>query len=470
MASIYDEQFEHLLRRAGFGARPDEIARFGRLGLNGAIDTLVNFEGTPDDVDSKVNEPGYAQITSRGFSPTTVITDAQQLWLFRMLHSRRPLQEKMTLFWHNHFATAYSKVAGVVGAGPGTAYMAGQIAMLRQNALGHYEQMLVKIAKDTAMLIWLDGRLNTRAMPQENFGREIMELFSMGVGHYTEADVRAAARVFTGWNLTLNRGTNAATFVYNAAAHDPTAKTFTFPIYPDGSTTIRARPAADGMQDGLDFIAALARSPHTADYLARKLYRFFVSEFGDIDPAFISRISATYFQSRYSMRAVVRDVLRSPQFWDERNRFTRYSWPAEFTIRAIKDVGWQGFSLNDARLALVNMGQVLFDPPDVAGWETGQSWFSTGALLSRMNFASGLAANQKFELARAVAEHAATPQELLAWGLNAVKTAPLPSGVTTDLLDYLRATGPWTGRDTQLQNKVAGLVHLLLGTAEYQFV
>ena len=469
MASIYDEQFEHLLRRAGFGARPDEIARFGRLGLNGAIDTLVNFEATPDDIDSKISQPGYGQVVlSRDFPRAPTITDFQQLWLFRMLHTGRPLQEKMTLFWHNHFATSYAKVAGATDAIYGARYMAGQVEMLRNRALGNYEELLVEIAKDTAMLIWLDGRLNTRQMPQENFGREIMELFSMGVGHYTEADVHAAARVFTGWNLA--RTAPPLTFLYNAAAHDPTAKTFTFPIYPDGSRIIPARPAASGMQDGLDFIAALARSPHTAEYLARKLYRFFVSEFGEIDAAFISRISATYFQSRYNMRAVVREVLRSPQFWDERNRFARYSWPVEFAIRAIKDIGWGGVSLNDARLALINMGQVLFDPPDVAGWETGQSWFSTGAMLSRMNFASGLAGNQKFELARTVAEHAATPQMLLAWALDSVKTAPLASGVTTDLLDYLRASGPWTGRDPQLQNKVAGLVHLLVGTAEYQFV
>jgi uncharacterized protein (DUF1800 family) len=468
MAFVFDEQFEHLLRRAGFGASPQELERFRRLGIVDAIDTLIHFEGTLDDVDTKIGQPGYAQVAAnRGFSPTTVITDAQQRWLFRMLHSRRPLQEKMTLFWHNHFATSYAKVAGAVNAANGTQYMTGQIEMLRRNALGNYERLLVEIAKDTAMLIWLDGRLNTRQMPQENFGREIMELFSMGVGHYTEADVYAAARVFTGWNLS--RGA-PQTFLYNAAAHDPNAKTFTFPIYPDGSRTIPARPAASGMQDGLDFIAALARSSHTAEYLARKLYRYFVSEFGEIDSAFVSRISSTYFQSGYNMRAVVREVLLSPQFWDERNRYTRYSWPVEFTIRAIKDVGWQGYSLNDARLALINMGQVLFDPPDVAGWETGPSWFSTGAMLSRMNFASALAANQKFELARSVVDYASTPQALLEWALGSMRTGPLASGVTTDLLDYLRAPGPWTGRDSQLQNKVAGVVHLLIGTAEYQFV
>ena len=145
----------------------------------------------------------------------------------------------------------------------------GQIEMLRDNALGNFQTLLVEIAKDTAMLIWLDGRTNVRARPQENFGREIMELFTMGVGHYTEADVYAAARVFTGWNLTRVGGVAPyLTFFYNAAQHDTAAKTFTFPIYPDGRKTIPARGAGNGMQDGLDFIAALARSPHTAAYLA----------------------------------------------------------------------------------------------------------------------------------------------------------------------------------------------------------
>ena len=480
MAFIYDQHFEHLLRRAGFGARPDELDRYRRMSFPEAVETLLNYERIPDNVDDNIRQPGYAQIliSSRDSQAITTITDAQQRWLFRMIHTNRPLQEKMTLFWHNHFATAYTKLAGILGPALATQYMAakpgdnsggvrGQIEMLRDNALGNFQTLLVEIAKDTAMLIWLDGRTNTRAMPQENFGREIMELFTLGVGHFTEADVYAAARVFTGWNLTR---TAPFTFAYNAAQHDTNAKTFTFPIYADGSKTIAARPAGSGMQDGLDFIAALARSPHTAALLARKLYRFFVSEFGDVDQEFVNRVSATYFQSGYNMKAVMREVLMSRQFWDERNRYTRYAWPVEFTIRAIKDVGWRGLSLNDARLALVNMGQILFDPPDVNGWEGGQAWFSTGAMLSRMNFASALAGNQKFELARAAADHASTPQELLTWVLDSLKTAPLSPGVTMDLMDYLRATGPWTGSASQIQNKVAGVVHLVAGTPEYQFV
>ena len=232
MAFIYDQHFEHLLRRAGFGARPDELDVYRRMAFNEAVDSLVNYERIPDDVDTKIGQPGYVQVAAPGrlFSPNTVITDAQQRWLFRMLHSNRPLQEKMTLFWHNHFATAYTKVAGSVNTTEATRYMAakraedpggvrGQIEMLRENALGNFQTLLVEIAKDTAMLIWLDGRTNVRARPQENFGREIMELFTMGVGHYTEADVYAAARVFTGWNLTRVGGDAPyLTFFFNAGS------------------------------------------------------------------------------------------------------------------------------------------------------------------------------------------------------------------------------------------------------------
>ena len=248
----------------------------------------------------------------------------------------------------------------------------GQIEMLRDNALGNFRDILLNIAKDTAMLVWLDGRTNTKAKPQENFAREIMELFTMGVGHYTEPDVYAGARVFTGWNLqrpgAATDGTQHYEFSYVAGQHDTTAKTFSFPIYRTAATRFPARSAADGMQDGLDLINALAANPNTARYLAAKLYRFFVSESGDPDPAFVNAIASVYLQSRYDMKAVMRAVLTSPQFWD-RGYFARYSWPVEFVVRALKDIGWTGFSVNDALTPLSNMGQNLFEPPDVSGWD-----------------------------------------------------------------------------------------------------
>jgi uncharacterized protein (DUF1800 family) len=486
MAGHFDRPIEHLLRRAGFGASPEELAYYSQLSPPQAIDLLVDYERVPDDVDDRIFRAGYVGITARGpFMPWANITDSRQRWLFRMVHSARPLQEKMTLFWHNHFATGYNKVSGDLGTAEGTQAMAakasenparvrGQIEMLRENALGNFRDILLNVAKDTAMLVWLDGRTNTRAKPQENFAREIMELFTMGVGHYTETDVYAGARVFTGWNLTRVGGaTDPAAhfeFFYAAAQHDTGSKTFSFPIYPNGSSTIPARSPADGMQDGIDFINALAANSNTARYLATKLYRFFVSELGDPDPAFVNRIAAVYLQNQYDMRAVLREVLLSSQFWDPSSVFARYAWPVEFVVRALKDIGWVGFSVNDALGPLSNMGQILYEPPDVSGWDTGRAWFSTGAMLARMNFASQLAGNQKFNLARAVKPSAETPDSLLTYFLDALQTSPLGTPVLTELGNYLRATGAWTGSDAQLQTKSAGLVHLIAGLPEYQFV
>jgi len=438
MATTPDRQIEHLLRRAGFGARPDELDTYGAMSIPQAVDALVNYERVSTDVDALIGHAGYVNVTTRGqFAPNTTIVDSRQRWLFRMLHTDRPLQEKMTLFWHNHFATGYNKIAGTLGAAEGARYMAakasedpgqvrGQIEMLRENALGNFRDILLNIAKDTAMLVWLDGRLNTRARPQENFGREIMELFTVGVGNYTEPDVYAAARVFTGWNLqqigNAADGSRHFEFVYLANQHETTAKTFSFPIYPDGNRTIPGRAAADGMQDGIDFINGLAALPTTARYLATKLYRFFVNEFGAVNETFVNRIANAYLQSHYDMRAVMREVLLSPEFLDESAYFSRYSWPIEYIIRALKDIGWTGFSVNDALTPMSNMGMILFEPPDVSGWDAGQMWFSTSAMLSRLNFAAQLAANQRFNLATAARTGHATssPEALLAFVTNAL--------------------------------------------------
>src|SRR3954466_13203493 len=484
-----DRQIEHLLRRAGFGARPDELAAYGALSTTQAVSVLVGYDAVPDDVDSKIGSAGYVGTTVTGgaFSPQSNINHARQRWLFRLVHSERPLQEKMTLFWHNHFATGYTKIAGAVNAAEAARYLAakpsedpgqvrGQIEMLRDNALGRFRDILLAIAKDTAMLVWLDGRTNTKAKPQENFGREIMELFTLGVGNYTESDVYAAARVFSGWNLTRpgssTDGSQHYAFAYLANQHDTAAKAFSFAIYPDGSKTIPARSAADGMQDGIDFITGLAAHPNTARYLAPKLYRFFVTDFGAVNVTFVDRVASVFLQSGGDMKTVMREVLRSPEFWDGGAYFARYSWPAEFVARAFKDVGWTGFSASDALTPLSNMGQILFEPPDVSGWDAGQTWFSTSAMLARMNFASALAANQKFNLATAVrtAGVTRTREALPSYFLEALPTAPLDSSVTAELSNYLHATGAWTGSDAQLQAKAPGIVHLIAGSPEYQLV
>jgi uncharacterized protein (DUF1800 family) len=170
------------------------------------------------------------------------------------------------------------------------------------------------------------------------------------------------------------------------------------------------------------------------------------------------------------MQAVVLDVLASRQFWEPASYFSRYAWPVEFVVRALKDIGWRGASVFDAIGPLTSMGQTLFEPPDVSGWRLGQSWFSSGAMLARMNYASALAANQRFNLATGAKPFSSTPDALLSYYLDQLATAPLASSVTSQLRSYLVATTPWTGSTAQLQTKAAGLVHLIAALPEYQFV
>ena len=480
-------QVEHLLRRAGFGPDAADLARFEGTPVSSVVAYLVDYEQQPDDVDAKIGESAYVGVTSRGeFSPNSRITDARQRWLFRMVHSQRPLQEKMALFWHNHFATTYTKVAGGVGGVQSTKMLAlkagelpgpqGQLELFRQHALGNFRNLLFEVARDPAMVVFLDGRTNFKARPQENFGREIMELFTFGVGNYTEEDVYAAARVFTGWNLRRatdlrNRDPQAYyEFFYNPNQHDTTAKTFTFPIYGSGDVTIPERAAADGMQDGIDLISALAGHPETARRLARKLWNFFVSELEAPDPAFVEAVAAEYLQNDTEMKPVIRYILESSWFLDTDKRYARYSWPIEFVVRAIREVGWEGFSVNSARTPLTKMGQTLFEPPDVAGWELGQGWFSTGAMLARTNFASTLAGNQKFNLAEAAEPHRGGPSNFLNFFLERLSPPPYDSVPYGELLAHLTSSGAWTGSVSQIRTKAAGLVKLIVGSADYQFV
>jgi uncharacterized protein (DUF1800 family) len=489
MASVNPE-IDHLLRRAGFGVSAADADIYRDMSHARAVDYLVDYEGRPDDVDERIGRPDHTLVATKDlFAPDIDIEDARQRWLFRMIHTRRPLQEKMAMFWHNHFATAYSKLAVDSGERQAAKMLAhkagtlrgpqGQIELFRQYALGNFRDLLIQVAQDPAMLVWLDGKSNFKARPQENFGREIIELFTIGVDNYIESDVYAAARVFTGWNL---RGSddyrkdeygdlNAyQEFVYNADQHDTGDKTFSFPIYSSGSQTIASRSESAGLQDGIDLITALAVHPETGRRLARKFWDFFISEIYSPDPAFVESVSAVYLQNRTEIRPVIRHILMSPWFTNSAMHFARYSWPAEYVIRSIREVGWQNFSIDRARSPLAAMGQQLYEPPNVGGWPTGASWFSTGTMLARTNFAATLATSQKPFLAASLATESETPQDLVDAMLQRMTPAPLDSGPRQALMSYLAAAGSWTGTGEQLNTRAAGLARLLAGSAEYQLV
>ena len=480
-----EQQIEHLLRRAGFGASQAQVDGYAERGFRRAVDDLLEYEDYEDTVDELIGKPGHVGVTARGaFLPAENITDARQRWLFRMVHSRRPLQEKMALFWHNHFATAYSKINGVYGGLEATRMLAakksehpggvpGQLELFRQHALGNFRDLLVAVAQDPAMLVWLDGRTNVRGRPQENFARELMELFTMGVGTFEETDVYAGARVFTGWNLTRVGG--AATsgyyrFNYAANQHDTGVKEFTFPIFASGDRRIPARSESQGMQDGIDLINAVARHPATGPRLARKLYQFFVSEIHEPDGALVQDLSRIYYDSNFEMKPVVARLLNSSQFTAIRSHYARYSWPVEFVVRSLKEVGWAGFSVNDALTPLINMGQQLFEPPDVNGWELGPGWFSSGGMLARLNFAAQLATNQKFNLRDQARGFGRTPEALVSHIMDRLSPPEFAAEPYRALVDYTRAGGAWTGSDAQLATKASGLVHLIVGSGDYQLV
>ncbi len=480
---------DHLYRRAGFGLSAAARSAAASRPYRDLVESLLVFDPAAADVDAFIGTPGYVGISTTGpFSPNTNINHARQRWLFRMVHSPAPLQEKMALFWHQHFATAFSKISGLYNAVDAARLMAakpstdpagqvGQLELFRQYGLGNFSDLLVKVAQDPAMLVWLDGQTNTKTNPQENFGRELMELFTIGVEHYVETDVYAAARVFTGWNLqvtgTQGQGTAAFAFNYRPDQHEPSAKTFSFSIYGRGASSpnqIPARSGSSGLQDGLDLIHALAFHPETATRIATKLWTWFVSETAAPDPAFVTSIASVYLSNGTNMRATMRAVLTSPQFQDASSHFQRYSWPAEFVVRALKEVGYLGFSVNDALTPMVNMGQQLFEPPNVGGWPLGSSWFSTAGMLARMNFAAQLATNQKFALQSAARPNNASPDALVAFARDTL-SLPLPlDSETAALMAYLASGGAWTGSDAQLLVKAPGLFHLLAGSAEFQFI
>jgi uncharacterized protein (DUF1800 family) len=491
MAQVNPE-IDHLLRRAGFGASAQDAQTYRDMSFAQAVAHLVDYEGRPDDVDARIGRPDHALVNASErslFSPDIDIDDARQRWMFRMVHTRRPLQEKMALFWHNHFATGFSRLvvdAGTLQAAkllthkPGTLQgPQGQIELFRQYALGNFRNLLLEIAKDAAMLIYLDGQVNTKAKPQENFGREIMELFTVGVGYYTEPDVYAAARVFTGWNLRSSTeyikddygDMNAYyEFSWRPDQHDTGPKTFSFPIYSDGSRTIPARSESEGMQDGIDLINALSMHPETARRFARKFWNFFVSEISPPDPAFVDGAANVYLQNRTEIRPMIRYILSSPWFTEPSVRHARFSWPVEYVTRAIKEVGWQNLSLDRVRSPMANMGQLLYEPPNVAGWHLGVNWFSTGTMLARTNFAATMASSQKDFLAVSLQEQGRTADGLLNEMLTRMTPAPFDEAPQQALMAYLQADGGWTGSESQLSTRASGLARLLVGCSEYQLI
>lgn len=389
----------HLLERAGFGGTPEEIAALATMTPQQAVRRLVYREGIADDLpafdESDIHDPGLepfppsrpaatdlakktgealgVKVKPSGNRRLQPVADrffywlrASRLethrlsywWANRMLASKRPLEEKMALFWHGHFATSEEKVRDY-------RKLLLQNQLFREKGLGNFRELVIGVAQDPAMLAFLDAGVNVKGAPNENFAREIMELFTMGVGNYTEHDIREAARAFTGWNfIDLD-------FVIEPAKHDGAQK-----------TVLGKRGTLDGVQV-IDIILA---HPVTADYVATKIYRYFVRE--DVSPEMKSRLGKLLRDGNYKISPFLETLFLSKDFYSPASVANRIKPPVELVVSSYKKMGLTEVpGVPDFNEVTESLGQKLFYPPTVAGWTQGRSWITPGLLLARGNFA-----------------------------------------------------------------------------------
>ncbi|HEY1239563.1 MAG TPA: DUF1800 domain-containing protein [Bryobacteraceae bacterium] len=390
----------HLLERAGFGGTPEEIQALAKLTPKQAVARLVRFEGVspgnlPPFDESGVHDPGLEpfppsrpavtdlakekgealgiKVKPSGNRRLQPVVDEFFYWLRasvletnrvaywwanRMLASPRPLQEKMALFWHGHFASNEAKVRDY-------RKLLGQLQLFQNQGLGNFRDLTVAVAQGPAMLSFLDAGVNVKGASNENFAREIMELFTMGVGHYTEKDIREAARAFTGWNYVDLK------FVVNKDQHDDGEKTFL------GHT---------GRFDGVEVIDIIMQQPATADFIAGKIYRYFVRQ--DLSPELQKQLGTVLRQNKYEIAPLMEKIFLSRDFYSAASVGTRIQSPVELAVVTYKRLGLKSIpGVPDFNLVTGGLGQQLFQPPTVAGWAQGQSWITPGLLLERANFA-----------------------------------------------------------------------------------
>jgi len=390
---------EHLLQRVGFGGTPEEIQALAKLTPQQAVARMVRFEGAPAanlapfDEDA-IHDPGLEpfppsrpavtdlakqkgealgiKVKPTGNRRLQPVVDEFFYWLRasaletnrvaywwanRMVDSPRPLQEKMALFWHGHFVSNEAKVRDY-------RKLLAQLELFQTQGLGNFKDLTVAVAQGPAMLSFLDAGVNVKGASNENFAREIMELFTMGVGNYTEKDIREAARAFTGWNFEDLK------FVVNKDQHD------------DGEKTFLGRT---GRFDGVNVIDIIMQQPVTADFIAGKIYRYFVRQ--DLSPELQKKLGAVLRENKYEIKPLLEAIFLSRDFYSPASVGTRIYSPVELAVSTYKKLGLKSIpGVPDFNSVTGALGQQLFAPPTVAGWAQGQAWITPGLLLERANF------------------------------------------------------------------------------------
>lgn len=416
----------HLHRRAGFSAPWGVLARDLELGPGASVDRLLEGEeASADGRSAETFQREQDALATRFGGAGNDLRRLQAVWLMRMVFTPHPLRERLTLFWHGHFATSNAKVRNAN-------LMRRQNDLLRKHALGRFGDLLAAMSRDPAMLVWLDSASNRKAHPNENYAREVMELFALGRGQYTEKDVQEAARAFTG------------SFVQGDVYREVISQ------HDDGLKTILGRT---GAFRGEDVTSILLEQPACAEFLCRKLYRLFVSEVDDPPAPLLAPLARGFRESGYDVRVPVRTILASRLFFSPEIRARRVKSPVELVVGTVRALEILKPTVSPEAMAQAaeRMGQALFAPPSVAGWGGGPAWLNTTTSLARANFVLGLTADsQRFKPGELAERHGATADPVRFFSELLL---PLP---------------PDEGVRSRLSGSPREVASLILNTPEYQ--
>jgi uncharacterized protein (DUF1800 family) len=434
-----------LYRRAAFGATWSELEAGLQAGPEKTIDVILKGGPGQEDFDRQM-APLAQSITKANSAP-----EARAWWLYRILYSPHPLREKLTLFWHNHFATSNAKVQNV-------GFMLGQYQLMQRHSQGSFRSLLLEMSKDPAMMVWLDTRLSKKGKPNENYAREVMELFSLGIGQYTEQDIREAARAFTGWDIADGKA------VFQPNQHD------------DGQKTVLGQT---GKWTADDVIRICLEQKSTPYFIAGKLYRFLISETAPTTQELLEPLAEEFRKSDYNFGALVERMLRSNLFFSPRVYRTRVKSPVDFILGIVRPLEGRVGTVALA-VALQELGQDLFHPPSVKGWDGGQAWLNAQTLLIRQNLALALTSTEDIRFGRrcdpvALAEkyQKRSGTELVDFFLRLFLQNDVPAESRSRLLHYQekahQQTVPvyWTEKDADNQ-RVRNLCRLVLALPEFQ--
>ena len=461
----------HLMRRAGFGAARDELEARVAKGYDDTVDELVDIESQPD-VELDLMErylPEYGELVG--------IDSNQQAWVYRMINSGRPLQEKMSLFWHGILCTGFAKIDN-------GRMMTVYIDLFRDHGMGNFKTLLKELSRHPAMVYYLDNTDNHKTANNENYGRELLELFSLGVGmngqfNYTEDDVKAASRAFTGWSVeptmpVFPYGRGEWKFRFDASDHDFSDKTFL------GKT---------GNWNGDDIVDIVLEQKAPARYIARHLYNFFVADEPQIpawkdtpprDVKAIEVLEKAFLDSNYEIKPVLRTLFKSDFF--KKSRFQKIKSPAEVvagTMRLVKDHTEVKPGLWRIMQETIFMGQDLMNPPTVEGWHTGKEWIDSGSLVERINFVADQVGNQNLPGVRLMIDRMSdgtsslSSEEFVDGCVDLLGQVPLEEKTRGSLIEHAKSGGELKRGNEEERRQFAGrvteMIQLIGSTAEYQY-